>query len=50
MKALGYFGITDLYVAGAVLTLPMAALTFFSLRKFVFNRYTLAIEKGNDAA
>ncbi len=37
LKGLANFGITNPYLAGAILTLPMAALSFIHIRKFVFH-------------
>jgi putative flippase GtrA len=36
IKVLGVYGVVNPYIAGGILVLPMAALSFFLLRKFVF--------------
>lgn len=37
LKTLGHFGITNSYAAGGIIALPMAALSFLLMRKFVFH-------------
>ena len=37
LKALAMAGIANPYIAGGILTLPMAGLSFLLMRKFVFN-------------
>jgi putative flippase GtrA len=36
IKILAYLGITNAYISGAIVTLPIAALSYFLIRKFVF--------------
>jgi putative flippase GtrA len=37
LKLLALAGITNAYIAGAILTLPMSFMSFLLMRKFVFN-------------
>lgn len=37
LKAFALAGVTNPYIAGGILTLPMAAISFFLMRKFVFH-------------
>jgi putative flippase GtrA len=52
LKGLNYLGIKDPYLAGAILVLPMALLSFILLRKFVFHQPILFDKRdnGNDDA
>ena len=38
LKALAFAGLANPYIAGAILTLPMAGVSFLLMRKFVFNK------------
>ena len=40
LKALALTGVTNPYIAGGILTLPLAAVSFLLMRKFVFNTIT----------
>lgn len=37
LKALAFLGLANPYIAGGILTLPMAGVSFLLMRKFVFN-------------